>query len=194
MTRPMLTFAAVASLTLLGAAPPHRLPPCLNTPFEGITQTDPNGNVIGEPDKHDWGCVDRGSGGAAPGAASRTAPARARTATADEGATALGVPVGPPPALCMEPAAPNPASAGTRLQFALPSSAHVTLSVYSRSQGHGPRETVVVRELMDTDLAAGQFTLIWDLTDEHGNPLPPGIYRAVLIVGDEALCGDIQVQ
>jgi hypothetical protein len=194
MTRPLLTFAAVASLTLLGAAPPHQLPPCLHTPFEGITQTDPNGNVIGEPDEHDWGCVDRGGGSAAPGAASRAGSTRSRTATADEGVTGLGVPVPPPTSVCMYPAAPNPANAGTRLQFALPSSAHVMLRVYSRSKGHGPRETAVVRELLDTNLAAGQFTLIWDLTDGHGNPLPPGIYRVVLIVGDEALCGDIEIQ
>ena len=194
MTRPVLTFAAVASLTLLGAAPPRNFPPCLHTPFEGITQTDPNGNVIGEPDKHDWGCVDRGGGGAAPGAASRAGSTRARTATADEGVTALGVPVGPPPALCMRPAAPNPASGATRLGFALPSAVHVTFSVYGRSQGHGPRETLVVRELMDGNLQAGQYEVIWDLTDDHGQALPPGIYRAVLVAGDEALCGDIEIQ
>jgi hypothetical protein len=192
-SRASLACAAVASLALLGAAPPHQLPPCVHSAFEGITQTLPDGTVIGTPDARDWGCADRGPG-AAPGATARTAPARARSATADEGVTVTGIPVGPPPSFCMQPASPNPASGATRLHFALPTATHVTLSVYGRSQGHGPRETVVVRELMDADLQAGQYEVVWDLKDDHGQPLSPGIYRAVLVAGDEALCGDVEIQ
>src|SRR5205823_2095549 len=144
MTRSrVLSFAAVASLTLVGAAPPHRLPPCLNGPFDGITQTLPDGTIVGELDAKDWGCVGHGPG-AAPGAAGRASATRVRVAGADPGAPA-GVPTPPPGPLCLDPAAPNPASAGTKLQFALPASGHVTLSVYGRSHEHGPRETAVVR-------------------------------------------------
>ena len=189
-SRSHLAFAAVASLALLGAAPPHQLPPCVHSPFEGITQTQPDGTVIGVPDARDWGCAERGGG--PPSAPARTRPAR--SATADEGVTITGVPVGPPTSFCMQPAAPNPTSGQTRFGFALPSAVHVTFRVYSQSQGHGPRETTVVRELMDADLQAGQFAVIWDLKDDNGQTLPPGVYRAVLVAGDEALCGDVEIQ
>ena len=194
MTRSRIlpTLAAVASLTLLSAAPPHQFPFCINGPFDGITQTLPDGTVVGEPDARDWGCAERGHG-AGPGAAGRAVPSRVRVATTDPGTE--GVPVPPPPTvLCMEPAAPNQAEGVTRIQFALPASAHVTLSVYGRHQRHGPRETSVVRNLIDGTLAAGTFVFYWDLTDDQGDHLPPGLYRVVLVVGDEALCGDIEVR
>src|SRR5262249_19194868 len=123
------------------------------------------------------------------GSAQRT---RVRSATTDPGTEA--VPAPPPTTICMAPAVPNPASAATRLEFALPASAHVILSVYARSQGHGPRATTVVRNLVDGTLAAGRFILYWDLSDDHGDRLPPGLYRVVLVVGDEALCGDVEVR
>jgi hypothetical protein len=179
-SRGIITLSVVATLTLTGAAPPHNLPPCIHGPFVGITQTLADGTVIGEPDAHDWGCVGHGPGAAA-GAANRDL-------------AISGVPVGPPTAVCAYPAAPNPASAATRITFAVPTSGHVTLSVYGRNQGHGPRETSVVRSLIDGDLVAGLFEVNWDLRDDHGVPLPSGIYRVVLIVGDQALCGDVEVQ
>lgn len=186
-SRGIITLSAIASLTLLGAGPPpHQLPPCVNSAFQGITQTLVDGTVVGEPDARDWGCVGHGAG-----AAGRAAPARVGSADADG---AAGVPVGPPTAVCIYPAAPNPATTATRITFALPASAHVTLSVYGRNQGHGPRETTVVRSLMDADLVSGLFEVSWDLRDDLGVPLPTGIYRVVLIVGDEALCGDLEVQ
>ena len=190
-SRGFLTLAAVASLTLLSAAPPHQLPFCINGPFDGITQTLVDGTIVGEPDARDWGCVGRGHG-AGPGAAGRVSPSRVGVATTDPGTE--GVPAPPPTVLCMEPAAPNPAEVATRIQFALPASGHVTLSVYGRHQGHGPRETSVVRTLLDGTVAAGTFSFHYDLNDDQGVPLPPGIYRVVLVVGDEALCGDIEVR
>jgi hypothetical protein len=60
--------------------------------------------------------------------------------------------------------------------------------------GHGPPEVSVVRTLIDADLVAGSFMAMWDLRDDHGARVAAGIYRAVLVVGDEALCGDIEVQ
>ena len=94
----------------------------------------------------------------------------------------------------MEPAAPNPAETATRIQFALPAAAHVSLIAYGRRQGHGPRETFVARTLVDADLAPGFHAVFWDLNDDHGARVEPGIYRAVLVVGDDALCGDIEVR
>jgi hypothetical protein len=190
-SRILLILAAVASLTLVSAAPPHQLPFCIHGPFDGITQTLSDGTIVGEPDGRDWGCVERGHG-AGHGAAGGAAPSRVRVATTDP--EIEGVPAPPPTVLCMAPAAPNPAEVATRIEFALPASAHVTLSVYGRQQGHGPRETSVVRSLLDGTLAAGTFAFYWDLSDDHGDPLPPGLYRVVLVVGDEALCGDVEVR
>jgi hypothetical protein len=188
----ILVLAAVACFALTGAAPPHQLPHCLQGPFDGITQTLSDGTLVGKPDARDWGCVDHGPR-APHGAAGAAAPARVRIATTDPGSPA-GVVTPPPSGLCMDPAAPNPASVATRIQIENPSAAHVTVQVYGREQGHGPRETALVRTLLDGPLAAGTFAFYWDLSDDHGDPLPPGIYRVVLVVGDEALCGDVEVR
>ena len=187
-SRGILTLVAVGALTLTSAAPPRHLPFCTHGPFEGITQTTSDGTIVGEPDTRDWGCVaERGPG------TGRSAPARVRVAPVDPGTEAGPAPP-PPTVLCMDPAAPNPPDQATRIQFALPASAHVNLSVYGRQQRHGPRETLVVRALLDATLAAGRFALYWDLTDDQGESLAPGLYRVVLVVGDEALCGDLEVR
>jgi len=188
MARPqaILTLAAIGAFGLTSAATPHGFPRCTHSRFEGITQTTSDGTIVGEPDARDWGCV----GGAAGADAIRALP-RGRTAPLG---LALGPPAPPPTAVCMDPAAPNPADQATRLQFGLPASAHVNLSVYGRRQGHGPRETFVARALVDAEMAAGLHAVYWDLTDEHGVRVAAGIYRAVLVVGDDTLCGDIEVR
>lgn len=188
-SRSVLTLAAVASLTLMSAAPPHHLPFCIHGPFDGITQTLSDGTIVGEPDARDWGCVGRRG----PGPGGRVAPSRAGVAPFDPG-TEAGPPLPPPTVLCMDPAAPNPADQATRIQFALPTSAQASLSVYGRRHRHGPRETSVERTLLDATLAAGRFTVNWDLTDDQGDRLPPGLYRVVLVVGEDALCGDVEVR
>ena len=185
-SRKIVVLAAVASLTLISAAPPHHLAPCLNSQFKGITQTQADGTIIGDPDPQDWGCVQ--SHGVGPGRAG-AAPARVRTAT-----TEGGVPVPLPTAVCLEPAAPNPAEFGTRLQFSLPEAGHVSLIVkHARRPGH-ETDDGIVRTIMDTQVMAGVFAVYWDLTDDNGVPLEPGIYRAILVIGDQALCGDIEIQ
>ncbi len=177
----ILTLAAIMALALTSAAPPHRFPQCTHSPFVGITQTTGDGTVVGVPDASDWGCAE--TGGAEPGI---VAGPRGRVAP-------LGVPAPSPTALCMNPAYPNPADGGTWLGFALPAAAHASLSIDSRSVGHGPPEVSVVRTLIDADLVAGAFMVTWDLKDDHGARVAAGIYRAVLVVGDQALCGDIEV-
>jgi len=190
-SRGFLTLAAVASLSLISAAPPHDLSPCLNGRFKDITHTLPDGTIVGEPDLHDWGCVDRGHG-AHPGAAGRAAPSRVRVATTEPGIE--GVPVPPPTQICMEPAAPNPAEFGTRLQFTVPEAGHVSLIVKHARRLGFEADPGIARTILDGQLASGTFTIYWDLTDDNGARLEPGLYRAVLTVGDEALCGDIEVQ
>lgn len=189
----ILQLAAIASLTLLGAAPPHQMPACIHGDFEGITHTLSDGTVVGSPDARDWGCAERGHG-AGTGAPGHAPVARARIANTDPGASVSGVPAPPPTVLCMGPAAPNPTAGAMRIQFALPVAGHVTVSVYERRPGHGPGEASVVRTLIDADLAVGTFEISWDLSDDNGARLAPGIYRVVLVAGDEALCGDVEIE
>ena len=164
-------------LALATAALGSRFEQCKNTPFEGITQTTADGEILGEPDAHDWGCI--GTGGMGAGGA-EVRPGLAEV---------------PPsvPSLCFGPAFPNPAQGTSQIRFTLPQAARLTLTLYSQRLRHGPREVAVVRTLMDGEFAAGVYAAIWDLKDSRGARVAPGIYRAILVVGDEALCGDIQV-
>jgi hypothetical protein len=192
-SRTLLLLAVIAALALTSAAPPQHLAPCLHGRIKDITQTLPDGTIVGEPDPHDWGCIEGGS------TSGTSASDAIRVGSAGRGLpTTMDVPVGPPPpptAVCVLPAAPNPAEAGTRFQFTLPAAAHVTLSIvrHARRLGFEPGHTLV-RTILDAQLAAGTFSVIWDLTDADGERLDPGIYRAVLVVGDQALCGDIEVR
>ena len=173
----VLALLGIGAFAAVGATAPGDLPACVRGAFVGITETDPNGTIIGRPDARDWGCIGNTGGSARTGQAG-----------------ALGVPVPPPTTLCFEPAAPNPATGSTRLEFALPVAGHVSVVVYGRSQGHGPPETFVARTLVDATLAPGFHTIVWDLRSDGGTPVAPGIYRCVLESGGETLCGDLEVQ
>lgn len=174
-----LVLFGIGAFTAAGAAPPGELPSCVRGAFIGITETDPNGVILGRPDTRDWGCVGRNG--------------NAGTAAAG-GAHAFGVPAPPPTAVCFRPAAPNPASSATRLEFALPATAQVKLVIYGRNQGHGAPDVFVARTIVDGTRAPGVYTVVWDLKDEAGSPVAPGIYRCVLDVGGEVLCGDVEVR
>jgi hypothetical protein len=153
---------------------------CLHPPFHGITPTNALGDVVGHEDPHDWGCLgDRGPHRGGPGH------------------RAIGledVPVPPPSNLCLFPAAPNPVAFATQLGFALPADDHLKLVVYGQSLRHGRPEAFVVRTLMDASLHTGQYTVIWDLKDDQGARVAPGIYRVVLTATGGTLCGDVEVQ
>ena len=172
----VLALLAIGTFAALGATAPGDLPPCVRGAFVGITETDPDGTIIGRPDTRDWGCVGKSGGGI------RQAGTR-------------GVPSPPPPTdLCFQPAAPNPATGSTRLEFALPDAGHVSLVVYGRTTGHGPPETFIARTLVDATLVPGFHSVLWDLASDGGTRVAPGIYRCVLTTGSETLCGDIEVK
>jgi hypothetical protein len=163
-------------LALATAAPASRFEQCKNTPFEGITQTTADGEILGEPDAHDWGCI--GTGGMGAGAELRPGLAEV-----------------PPtvPSLCFGPAFPNPAQTTAQIRFTLPQAARLTLTLYSQRLRRERREVVVVRTLADGEFAAGVYAVTWDLKDSRGARVASGVYRAILVVGDEALCGDIEI-
>lgn len=68
-------------------------------------------------------------------------------------------------------AAPNPAAGPTRLRFALGTAGRVTLAIYDV----GGRR---LRTLVDGVRAAGPGEARWDLADEAGRAVAPGIYWA----------------
>src|SRR5262245_53471535 len=142
----------VLAVTLMGAAPWKSLPSCVLGKWEGITATDPNGNIIGPEDPNDWGCLGGGTS--------------VRIVKPQD-----GVPVPPPPGNCLMPAYPNPTSGHTVVNFSLVSPTHATLVIYGK-KGNGPHGGYPVRSLADQDFAAGVFSVAWDGTDDQGAPLP----------------------
>ncbi len=160
-----LLLAAAASV----AAPPTLLPECVrHAAFTGITPMDAGGNPLGAPDPSDWGCL---GGGAFP---------------------SMSVSPPPPTSICFQPAYPNPTSGRTLLHFTLPRAASVSLTIYGQ---HGQRgKAFPVRTLASGSHAAGLFSVAWDLKDDQGVRVAPDIYRAVLVVEGQEICGDIEVR
>jgi len=167
----VIAFVAAAS----SAHPFGGFERCLHTPYQGITVTSPTGEILGPVDPQDWGCADFGG------------RPRFETIELDD----VG-PVPPPTSLCLREAFPNPAQGATRLQISVPASMHMTLAIYGRSDEPGARARLV-RTLIEGTFAAGTHQVLWDLKDDSGVPVAPGIYRAILVAGGRVLCGDIQV-
>ncbi len=69
---------------------------------------------------------------------------------------------------------PNPFNGETQIQFEVPASGYVELSIID---GKGR----VVRQLLATELAAGTHQRVWNTQDNTGSDLPSGVYIAVLI-------------
>jgi hypothetical protein len=84
------------------------------------------------------------------------------------------IPVPPPPSWKMLQNVPDPFCAAqqgtTRIEFEAPQSAHVELVVTS------PDGSTVLRTLVDQQLAAGLFAVLWDGKDSNGEALAAGIY------------------
>lgn len=150
---------------------------CLHSPYRGITATSSTGEIIGPVDRDDWGCI--GSRGG-----------HHLSAFSDE--EGAGPPNLPPTAVCLREAFPNPAQGETNIRITLPASSSLKLAIYSQD---GTRRVRIrlVKTLIDGMFSAGTHQVRWDLTDDSGAPVAPGIYRAILVAGDRALCGDIQV-
>ncbi|MBI1798985.1 MAG: immune inhibitor A [Candidatus Eisenbacteria bacterium] len=86
----------------------------------------------------------------------------------------LAVGDGPPVAMLeLAPPAPNPAVSRARFVFALPQSGAVRLEVLDLAGR-------IVRRLASGPLAPGRYARGWDLSDEAGRRVPPGIYFARL--------------
>ncbi|HEY3216067.1 MAG TPA: putative Ig domain-containing protein, partial [Candidatus Eisenbacteria bacterium] len=86
------------------------------------------------------------------------------------------VPIRVPTTTSLAPAAPNPFRHGTTLAFALAQPGVVELAVYSVD---GRR----VRTLIKDSRGPGEYRIVWDGHDDHGNAVGAGIYYARLIAG-----------
>lgn len=74
-----------------------------------------------------------------------------------------------PLAFSLEHNYPNPFNPSTAIQFALPKSSHVKMTVYN-SAGQ------LVRTLIDKDMSAAHHTVRWDGTNDGGQSVSSGVY------------------
>ena len=106
-----------------------------------------------------------------------TCPLPAVAVTFDvSSAQVAAVPPAAEPAAFFAPAAPNPARGPVRLAFTLARGADVRLKVLD-AQGRQ------VRTLADGAWAAGAASVAWDLRDDSGRRIAPGLYLARLRTG-----------
>ncbi|MBI5710379.1 MAG: immune inhibitor A [Candidatus Eisenbacteria bacterium] len=85
----------------------------------------------------------------------------------------VAVGAGPAPALDLAPPAPNPARELARFSFALPRAGDIALDILDLA---GRR----VRSLAHGRYPADRYVLAWDLRDDAGRPVAPGVYLARL--------------
>lgn len=92
----------------------------------------------------------------------------------------LDVSGGAPPRLALSAPRPNPARAGSTIDFALPSPGTARLEIYDAA---GRR----VNTLVNGALSAGTHAATWNGTDERGSAVQAGVYFARLAVGGDVL-------
>lgn len=97
----------------------------------------------------------------------------------------------PSPLFCYS-AYPNPAMDNILFRFKVPSiiisqsRCLVTLQIIDSYN-------TVVKTLINEDMYPGHRYRVWDLNDDNGNRVPPGMYRALITAGDYAKQGDIKI-
>jgi hypothetical protein len=73
---------------------------------------------------------------------------------------------------------PNPFNACTTIEFALPIACHVTLDIYNLT---GQK----VKTLLDTRMASGHKSVVWDGTNDDGEAVASGVYLYKMSAGNE---------
>ena len=77
---------------------------------------------------------------------------------------------------------PNPFNPSTTIEYSLPLRSHMTLDIYS-VQG------TLIKRLVNSEQAAGIYTVTWDGLRDTGEPAPSGIYIYQMRAGDFAKTG-----
>jgi hypothetical protein len=93
---------------------------------------------------------------------------------------------GAPSVLHLEPVRPCPAVGEVTLSLSLPMDGDVKLSIYDVAGR-------VVRTVPAMPGQAGIYTTTWDLTDNQGHRVSPGLYVVKVAAGDEEVSGRIVV-
>ncbi len=91
-----------------------------------------------------------------------------------------------PTEYALYPAFPNASYYYVNLIYDLPVQSVVSLAIMDTSR-------TVVRTLVNSSQAAGQYVTGWDLRDSLGTRVSPGIYRVLIKAGDFQCFGDIEV-
>jgi len=86
----------------------------------------------------------------------------------------------------MYPAYPNPCYDDISFQYDLPLMVDVKIAILNAAGD-------TVRTIVNTGQTAGSYTLNWDLHDNSGTTVAPGLYRCHLEAGDFTCSGDIEV-
>lgn len=119
------------------------------TDFDGITNTDANGNVISE-DGDDW------------------------------------CPAGQVGSITFGPAYPNPTGSECLIPFNVSLGTQGYIRIYNENQ-------TLIRTLHNGTFTVNSLNPVWDLADQFGERVGPGLYRAILKVDQFCCYGDIWV-
>ena len=90
-----------------------------------------------------------------------------KSAVADNGAPKFGI----------EQNYPNPFNSSTRISFSVAERSNVRLDIFDVKGS-------LVRTVVNEQLEAGQWPVVWDGTDAHGNVMPSGTYICKMTAGD----------
>ena len=88
--------------------------------------------------------------------------------------------VSTPPAFALAQNHPNPFNPATTIRYAVPDRAHVDLRIFAVTGQ-------LVKTLVAADVPAGEYTSIWDGTNERKHPVGSGVYYYKLRSGETEL-------
>jgi hypothetical protein len=150
--------------------------------FQYLTANNYTSNTVGEQDPSASryiqvvynGSYHRGAAPLVPGRAILFTPEGPQTGLAEPAVSESRL-----PRLSLT-VAPNPVSGRAQLVWQVPQPGRVRLSVYDASGR-------LVRTLLNTELSAGRYQAVWDLTDDAGRKLANGIYLYRLETPDRTI-------
>jgi hypothetical protein len=154
MAMKLLRIILIAGIGLLiGCSSGDKFDPTLfNEGFTGITYTNELGEIIGPVDENDWNLYVGG-------------PHYFYYNAVDKAADII------PDSFGSGYAYPNPTDGQTTFRFAVP--------VYTKFGMVIINEKRQVLKSINEEFEAGEHELTWDMRDDRGNKLLPGIYRVI---------------
>ena len=87
----------------------------------------------------------------------------------------------------LEPAFPNPFCPAITIEFSVPVEMVVTIRILDS-------DCTEIRTLLDSPVAAGVHSIMWDHTDNDFAPVDDGYYACVMTAGDFECAGALNVQ